>query len=428
MRYGSGALFSGMLFMLSFSGTAASDSGWSFFRAGDTISMQHSRYGSLMLEQRDSLDAYRFIHSLEDREKCKVVEKEYYIKAENCRGFSVIEAVQSARVQGDDNPTGIFYLNPSDRAGLEQLYFVVASLSGNREGSFSVFLDFLAGWKLEFSPREQVIRDEQTRVERLNNDYDQIDYWEYHVRKPGIYTYTFSHAKTGLRIVFENAGYLIKGDTVHNISQRLARKYGCDAPVSLPDGFYKNDDADSDHKKQEIKFPYVDLQVMECLNNVRVFVADNGGGIFYDYVVKLPTPPAELKTEEKVPEGAPREDPVPEKASEQHSGKISAASENGGSNAKAGAAEKESDSVSDSSPVSGNHDAASSGDTAGASESESGDAARASEDGRTGEDPLAGDTGSDQEAPEDDSGKRTHEYEILVQEFIRKTEIFNPAL
>ncbi|WP_157617833.1 hypothetical protein [Succinimonas amylolytica] len=409
VRYGSGVLFSGMLFLLSSFGIAASESGWSFNRAGDTVYMQHGQYGSLMLEYRYSLDAYRFIHALEEHENCRVVEKEYYVKAENCRGFRVIEAVQSARILGEDNPSGIYYLNPKDKAGLEQLYFVVASLSGNRDGRFSEFLDFLSGWKLELSPREAVIREEQTRVEQLRDEYDQIDYWEYHVKKPGVYTYTFSHGKTGLRIIFENSGYLIDGDTIQNVSQRLSRKYGCNAPAQVPEAFFKNEQETGDRKKQEMKFPYTELLSMECLNNIRVFVADNGGGIFYDYVVKLPTPPADLKTQEPVSEGkssgtSQTAAKTPDKASETGSGQNPLpASAGKGSTPEAGGADSTGDSPAEK---------ARSAEGSGAEEVSQ----------------KAGSEGLNA-SPENESGdSRQEEYDLLIQEFIRKTEIFNPAL
>ena len=290
MRYGSGALCSALLFMLSSGGVqAVSDSGWSFYRDDGTVFMKHDEYGTIMIEQREYLDAYRFLHRMEETEKCQVVEKESFIRAENCRGFSVIEAVQSSRIFGEDDQTGVFYLGPKDKTSLDKLNFVVASLSGVREGSFAGFRDLLTGWTEEPAPWESIIREEQARMEKLGEDYDEINYWEYHVVRPGYCSYTFSHEKTGMRIIFENAGYLIAGDTVHNVSMRLGKRYGCGKAEPVPETFYKTDSAAANGKRNEIRNPYAGLYTMECLNNTRIYVADNGGGIFYDYVVKLPS-------------------------------------------------------------------------------------------------------------------------------------------
>ena len=310
VRYGSGALCSALLFTL-FSGgvQAVSDSGWSFYRDDGTVFMKHDEYGTIMIEQREYLDAYRFLHRMEETEKCQVVEKESFIRAENCRGFSVIEAVQSSRIFGEDDQTGVFYLGPKDKTSLDKLNFVVASLSGVREGSFAGFRDLLTGWTEEPAPWESIIREEQARMEKLGEDYDEINYWEYHVIRPGYCSYTFSHDKTGIRIIFENAGYIIAGDTVHNVSMRLGKRYGCGKAEPVPETFYKTNSEEANGKRHDIKNPYAGLYAMECLNNTRIYVADNGGGIFYDYVVKLPSQTEISLAEEKAPDdkGSPGE-------------------------------------------------------------------------------------------------------------------------
>ena len=388
MRYGSGALCSALLFMLSSGGVqAVSDSGWSCCRDDGTVFMKHDEYGVIMIEQREYLDAYRFLHRLEETEKCQVVEKESFIRAENCWGFIVIEAVQSSRIFGEDDQTGVFYLGPKDKTSLDQLNFVVASLSGVREGSFAGFRDLLTGWTEEPAPWESIIREEQARLEKLGEDYDEINYWEYHVVRPGYCSYTFSHDKTGMRIIFENAGYIIAGDTVHNVSMRLGKRYGCGKAEPVPEAFYNTDSEEADGKRHDIRNPYAGLYAMECLNNTRIYVADNGGGIFYDYVVKLPSQTELSLAEEKTPDdkGSPGGQ-APDASKDAPANGAALSEEGSGTDA---ASESSGDKPADK-------------DAAGVQDSSNEDAA-------------------------DSAEKQAALHDLLIREFIRNTEILNPA-
>ena len=264
---------------------------------------------------------------------------------------------------------------------------MVASLSGVREGSFAGFRDLLTGWTEEPAPWESIIREEQARLEKLGEDYDEINYWEYHVVRPGYCSYTFSHDKTGMRIIFENAGYIIAGDTVHNVSMRLGKRYGCGKAEPVPEAFYNTDSEEADGKRHDIRNPYAGLYAMECLNNTRIYVADNGGGIFYDYVVKLPSQTELSLAEEKTPDdkGSPGGQ-APDASKDAPANGAALSEEGSGTDA---ASESSGDKPADK-------------DAAGVQDSSNEDAAENEE-------------------------KQAALHDLLIREFIRNTEILNPA-